>query len=116
MLNDDLDQVYITALEGLGASYRMKGYFTLRLNPDLESKIPFEGVAFGGNYGGHNVNVTLAEEDKKELIRKIHTATEKDIEDLLTEVQRRLLNNEMVVEYDSIKPEIPEDADGLGGI
>ena len=114
MLIDNLDQVYITSLEGLGSSYRMKGYFTLNLDSHPESRIPFEGVAFGGNYGGHNVNVSLTEADKQELMKKAKNATEGQIEELLTEIQRRLLNNEMIVEYDSLKPETPED--GMGGI
>jgi hypothetical protein len=115
VLADEIDQVYLTSLEGLGSSYRMKGYFTLRNGKPDEFKIEFEGVAFGGNYGGHNVNVTLTDQDRELLIKSFNSNIQ-EIEDLLSEIQRRLLNNEMIVEYDSIKPETPENVDGLGGI
>ena len=88
----------------------MKGYFSLKSNSS--QRISFEGVAFGGNYGGHNVNVNLTEEGKESLVKD--NPSESEIEDLLSEVQRRLLNNEMIVEYDSIKPEEREDVSGLG--
>ena len=111
MIVDDLEEVHLTALEGLGSSYRMKGFFTLKDSQRGEIKIPFEGVAFGGNYGGHNVNVNISSEDREILIKE-KISTEKDIEELLSEVQRKLLNNEMIVEYENIKPE--EHSDGLG--
>jgi hypothetical protein len=111
LLVDDLEQVYLTSLEGLGSSYRMKGYFTLNSASQSTMKVAFEGVAFGGNYGGHNVNVNLAEEEKQ-LLAKM--ASETQIEELLTEIQRRLLNNEMIVEYGSIKPEEPGDLERFG--
>ena len=113
MLVDDLEQVYLTSLEGLGSSYRMKGYFTLKSASQSAMKVDFEGVAFGGNYGGHNVNISLADEDKQLLAA---VAPEAQIEELLTEIQRRLLNNEMIVEYGSIKPEEPGDLEGFGKI
>jgi len=111
LLVDDLEQVYLTSLEGLGSSYRMKGYFTLKSVSQGTIKVEFEGVAFGGNYGGHNVNVNLKEEEKRLLATM---ASETQIEELLTEIQRRLLNNEMIVEYGSIKPEEPGDLEGFG--
>ncbi len=116
MLIDSLDQVYITSLEGLGSSYRMRGYFTLDLKSQGSLKISFDGVAFGGNYGGHNVNVSISEEERRTIITKTGVANDQEIDDLISEVQRRLLNNEMVVEYDSIKPESQEDVGGLGKI
>ncbi len=115
MLVDELTQVYITALEGLGSSYRMKGYFTLEMS-GTSVKIPFEGVAFGGNYGGHNVNVNITDDDKRSIIENKKVSGDDEVEDLLSEVQRRLLNNEMIVEYANIKPETPQGLDGLGGI
>ena len=50
-----------------------------------------------------------------ELIKRTENPTEQQIEDLITEVQRRLLNNEMVVEYESIKPE-EHNTDGFGSV
>jgi hypothetical protein len=116
VLVDDLEQVYITSLEGLGSSYRMKGYFTMKLNHAEPMKILFDGVAFGGNYGGHNVNVSISEDEKQLLLKEGNDASEEQLEELLTEIQRRLLNNEMIVEYDSIKPEKEENLDGFGKI
>ena len=63
MLVEELQQVYVNWLEGLGSSYRMKGYFLLRRPEGQSMKVAFEGVAFGGNYGGHNVSVNISEED-----------------------------------------------------
>jgi hypothetical protein len=111
LLVDDLEQVYLTSLEGLGSSYRMRGYFILKSASRGTTKVAFEGVAFGGNYGGHNVNVSLAEEEKRTLAA---VASETQIEEILTEIQRRLLNNEMIVEYGSIKLEEPGDLEGFG--
>src|SRR5437588_7467760 len=99
MLVDDLEEVHLTALEGLGSSYRMKGFFTLKDAMEGELKMAFEGVAFGGNYGGHNVNVNLSSEDRASLILK-KKCTDAELEDLLSEVQRKLLNNELIVEYE----------------
>jgi hypothetical protein len=111
LIVDDLEEVHLTALEGLGSSYRMKGFFTLKDPSREEIKISFEGVAFGGNYGGHNVNVNISPEDRERLIREKKCA-DAELEELLSEVQRKLLNNEMIVEYENIKPE--EHSDGLG--
>ena len=102
MLSADLEQVFVTSLEGLGSSYRMKGYFILR-SSEGSSKINFTGVAFGGNYGGHNVSVQISGAARKKIIAT-KSCSPSDVEDLLTEVQRKLLNNEMVVEFDKIKP------------
>jgi len=111
MLVDRLEQVYLTSLEGLGSSYRMKGYFTLGSTFGSTTKVSFEGVAFGGNYGGHNVSVNISDEDKMAISSG---ASSDEIEDLMSEIQRRLLNNEMIVDYDNIKPETHENVDGLG--
>jgi hypothetical protein len=107
----DIEEVHLTALEGLGSSYRMKGFFTLKDSEGGVLKINFEGVAFGGNYGGHNVNVNISPEDRESLIR-LRKSTDAELEDMLSEVQRKLLNNELIVEYENIKPE--EHSDGLG--
>jgi hypothetical protein len=111
-LVEELQEVYINWLEGLGSSYRMKGYFVLKHPEGQSLKITFEGVAFGGNYGGHNVSVNISDDDVK-MIKSRDNPTEQQIEDLITEVQRRLLNNEMIVEYESIKQE-EHNTDGLG--
>ena len=96
-------EVHVTSLEGLGASYRIKGYFIL--NPEKnQTKFEFEAVAFGGNYGGHNVNVQLDNTVKKSL-KDSNNMTDQEVEDLISEVQRKMLNNEMIVEYDKLKPE-----------
>ena len=116
MLVEDLEQVYITSLEGLGSSYRMKGYFTMKLNHAEPLKILFDGVAFGGNYGGHNVSVSISEDEKQLLLKKDNNVSDEQLEELLTEIQRRLLNNEMIVVYDSIKPERQEGFDNFSKI
>ena len=91
----------------------MKGFFTLKGSAEGDLKINFEGVAFGGNYGGHNVNVSLSDEDKKVIIKE-KNSSDAEVEDLISEVQRKMLNNELIVEYENIKPE--EHSDGLAGI
>ena len=116
VLVEDLEQVYITSLEGLGSSYRMKGYFTMKLNHAEPLKILFDGVAFGGNYGGHNVSVSISEDEKQLLLKKDNNVSDEQLEELLTEIQRRLLNNEMIVEYDSITPERQEGFDNFSKI
>ena len=117
LLADGIEEVHITDLEGLGSSYRMKGYFTLKVEGrERPLKISFDGVAFGGNYGGHNVNVNLSEEGREILIAGTNNSNVDQIEELLSEIQRRLLNNEMVVDYDTIKPEEKEDLGTLTGI
>jgi hypothetical protein len=108
VLADRLEQVYLTSLEGLGSSYRMKGYFILKSREGQDIKVNFEGVAFGGNYGGHNVNVNIDEVDRSRIFGR---DSKEEMDDLLSEVQRRLLNNEMVVEYEGIKQ---EDRDEIG--
>ena len=92
----------------------MKGYFTMQTKSGEAVKVPFEGVAFGGNYGGHNVNVNISDEERSLLSRDVEDSNAEQIEDLLSEIQRRLLNNEMIVDYDKIKPEEHENLDGLG--
>jgi hypothetical protein len=103
-LVQDLGEVHVTFLEGLGAAYRIRGYFIVIKGGAGDMKIDFTAVAFGGNYGGHNVNVQISEPAMSELmLAKSSTADE--VEDLISEVQRRMLNNEMIVEYDKLKPE-----------
>ncbi len=103
-LVDELGEVHVTWLEGLGAAYRIQGYFTVKSADKNELKIDFSAVAFGGNYGGHNVNVQVSEPMIGELMR-VKQCTASEVEDLISEVQRKMLNNEMVVEYDKLKPE-----------
>ncbi len=111
---DSLGEVHITALEGLGASYRMSGYFKLKL--EKLSRINFKGVAFGGHYGGHNVNISISPAAKKSLLSHSEFGgDEGKLDELLSEVQRRILNGEMTVDFDSIKKE-DENVDGLGNI
>ncbi len=96
-------EVHVNWLEGLGASYRIKGYFIL--NPEkIQSSFELDAVAFGGNYGGHNVNVQIDEPTKKRLMES-NNLTDEQVEELISEVQRKMLNNEMIVEYDKLKPE-----------
>lgn len=117
LLIDDIEEVHITSLEGLGSSYRINGYFILKPDDDNQKlKLLFEGVVFGGTYGGHNVSVNMSKEERESLMSKKIGATEEELETLLTEVQRRLLNNEMIVDYGNLKPESREDIDGLNGI
>ena len=75
-------------------------------------KINFKGVAFGWHYGGHNVSVELSQKARKTILASTGS-TEAEIEELISEIQRRLLNGDMVVEYDKLKP---ESHDSLGSI
>lgn len=95
-------EVHVTWLEGLGASYRIKGYFIL--DTKKNQKFEFAAVAFGGNYGGHNVNVQIDDAARRSLIDS-NNMSDEQVEDLMSEVQRKMLNNEMVVEYDKLKAE-----------
>ena len=115
----DVEEVRITSLAGLGASYRIAGRFRLRPGkkpPDFGSvTINFKGVAFGGHYGGHNVNVELSGSARKKLIGTLGY-TEQEVEELLSEVQRRLLNGEMVVEYSKLDSGREKDDNPLGNL
>jgi hypothetical protein len=110
VISDQLDEVHVTSIEGVGSSYRMSGFFTLRSKTRSSVQIEFSGVAFGGNYGGHNVSVEISDEAKTALIASTGSTAE-EIEDLLSEVQRKMLNNEIIVEFDKIKP--PEEKDAI---
>ncbi len=99
---DELGEIHIRSLEGVGASYRIKGYFELKVN-GIFKRINFKGVAFGGHYGGHNVNVELSPRIMKTL-RTLSSFKEKNqVDDLLSEVQRRILNGEMKVEFERLQ-------------
>ncbi|MHB1869156.1 MAG: hypothetical protein ACYCPP_09465 [Nitrososphaerales archaeon] len=113
-LVEDLGEVHVTWLEGLGASYRIQGFFVVKLSEAEDLKVEFNAVAFGGNYGGHNVNVKISEPMIAELMKTKKCSAEQ-VEELLSEVQRRMLNNEMIVEYDKLKP-ATDDSDPLGNI
>jgi hypothetical protein len=106
-----LEEVHVYSLQGLGASYRMKGYFKLAFG-EKKMRVNFKGIAFGGHYGGHNVNVEISKAAKKR-IAIAGQLKDDELENLLSEVQRRLLNGEMIVEYEKIKPEA---VDPLGNI
>ena len=97
-----IGEIHILSLEGLGASYRMKGYFKLRMNGAFK-RVNFKAVAFGGHYGGHNVSVELSPQITKTLQSTAHFKAKEQIDDLLAEVQRRILNGEMAVEFDKLK-------------
>jgi hypothetical protein len=104
---DLLGEVHIQSLKGLGASYRMKGYFQLKLDGSFK-RINFKGIAFGGHYGGHNVSVELSPRITKTLQSKDDFKDKEQLNELLAEVQRRILNGEMKVEYEKLKqgPEV----------
>jgi hypothetical protein len=111
-----IDDVKIESLEGLGSSYRMKGFFVLQHGKE-RTPVHFEGIAFGGHYGGHNVNISISEEAKKSLISPTgFLPNSQSLDDILSEVQRRILNNEMAVDYDAIKKDAisEETLNGLG--
>ncbi len=100
----EVGEIRIETLEGLGASYRMTGHFVL--NPGAkELKVKFNGVAFGGHYGGHNVNIEISEEVKEKLMEMPDLKTQENLEALLSEVQRRILTGDMTVDFETIKNE-----------
>ena len=76
MLVEDLEEVHVTCAGGARFLVQDEGFFTLKNSNIGDLKIPFEGVAFGGNFGGHNVNVNLPEDDretspsKKKILQK----------------------------------------------
>ncbi|MHB8565973.1 MAG: hypothetical protein ACYC7D_02965 [Nitrososphaerales archaeon] len=110
---DEIKEVHVISLAGLGASYRMIGYFSLETMEGKIVKINFKGLAFGGHYGGHNVNVQISPKAKKNIIAA-RSCSALEVDSILAEVQRRMLNGEMIVEYDKIKPENPEPLGNLG--
>ena len=107
---DKIEEVRVTSLKGLGASYRLAGTVKIRSNSDDAIQIRYSGVAFGGHYGGHNVNIQISPAARKKIISSLN-CTDQDVENILAEVQRRLLNGEMKVEYDKLKA---EDSNALG--
>ncbi|MDG7001066.1 MAG: hypothetical protein JRN15_18385 [Nitrososphaerota archaeon] len=112
VLVNDLEDVHVTSLEGLSSSYRMKGYFRLKSANGKLLRINYKGVAFGGHYGGHNVSVEITSKAKESILGSTKSS-ESELEDLIAEIQRRLLNGDMVVEYNKLKP---ESQDPLGNI
>jgi hypothetical protein len=101
---DKIEEVSVTSLKGLGASYRIAGTVKIKSTPEDVIKINYSGVAFGGHYGGHNVNVEISSAARKKIIASL-SCSDQDVENILAEVQRRLLNGEMKVEYGKLKPE-----------
>ena len=112
VLTNDLEDVHVTSLEGMSSSYRMKGYFRLKSANGKLLRVNFKGVAFGGHYGGHNVSIEISSKARKSIFDSTK-ASDAEIEDLISEIQRRLLNGDMVVEYDKLKP---ESQDSFGNI
>ncbi len=113
MAFDEIGEIHVTFLAGLGASYRMSGYFLLSSLEGKVVKVNFKGLAFGGHYGGHNVNIEVSRRARKN-ITIARSCKDSDVDEILSEVQRRMLNGEMIVEYDRIKPESPEPLGNLG--
>jgi hypothetical protein len=78
----------------------MKGFFKVKIDGS-QKRVNFKGVAFGGHYGGHNVSIEVSPVALKNLEAFLK---DKDrIEELLSEVQRRILNGEMTVEFNKLK-------------
>lgn len=80
----------------------MKGYFKLKVDGSAR-KISFRGVAFGGHYGGHNVNIEISQRSLMRLQSSGRYKDRSSIDELLAEVQRRILTGDMTVEYDKLK-------------
>jgi hypothetical protein len=112
-LFDKIEEVKVTSLKGLGASYRIAGAFRIRAKDERLTKIQYKGVAFGGHFGGHNVNVQISSSARKKIIAALG-CTDQEVDNILAEVQRRLLNGEMIVEYDKLKPDEQNPVGSLG--
>ncbi len=78
----------------------MKGFFRLNVKGSPK-RVNFKGVAFGGHYGGHNVSVEISAKAMKSLQEVFKN--KEQIEDLLSEVQRRILSGEMIVAFEKLK-------------
>lgn len=109
---EEIKDVHVLSLAGLGASYRMSGFFLLE-SEGRTLKINFKGVAFGGHYGGHNVNIEISPRAKHKILSIERFQHDGAIDEILAEVQRRLLNGEMIVEFQKIKPESHESFGGF---
>ena len=82
-----------------------------------ELKIDFNGVAFGGHYGGHNVNIEISDSFKEQLNRLPGLDSQEGLDTLLAEVQRRILNSQMTVDFDTIhNDEEQKNVDPFGNI
>ena len=110
---DEVKEVHVNTLTGLGASYQMKGFFFLEDKGAKLLKINFKGLAFGGHYGGHNVNIQVSSAARK-TIQRARDYTESQVDEILAEVQRKMLNGEMIVEYEKLKPDNQEPLGNLG--
>jgi hypothetical protein len=114
--DSDIGEIHIQTLEGLGASYRMTGNFVYKGGPD-EIKVDFSGVAFGGHYGGHNVSIEISDAFKEHLMSLPGLDSQDNLDALLAEVQRRILNGQMIVDFDTIKnEEEQQNVDPFGNI
>src|SRR5579875_4033824 len=98
---DKVDEIHLQSLMGLGSSYQMKGYFILK-SKNKSIKINFKGIAFGGHYGGHNVSIQVSAQARKNIVATGQFKDDADIDNLLSEVQRRILNGDMIVEFKNI--------------
>jgi len=112
-LEYQIEEVKVSSLKGLGASYRIGGIFKIRPKGESLTKIHYKGVAFGGHFGGHNVNVQISSAAKKKIIGTLG-CSDQEVDNILAEVQRRLLNGEMIVDYEKLIPEEHEPLGGLG--
>lgn len=101
--DDKIGEIYVRSLEGLGASYRLKGIFELKEKDGSVKRINFKGVAFGGHYGGHNVSIEVSAKARKVLQNAMSSEDEQIFEDLFSEIQRRLLNGEMKVDFQRLR-------------
>jgi hypothetical protein len=115
LLQSQVGEIRIQNLQGLGASYRMSGFFELKSEENM--RVEFSGVAFGGHYGGHNVNIEISDEIKNKLQNLPELSSQEAIDELLSEVQRRILNGEMTVDFETIKnEEEQQNVDPFGNI
>jgi hypothetical protein len=110
-----VEEIHLTSLSGIGASYRLKGYFKIRSAgaPASKLRVSFKGIAFGGLYGGHNVNLELSPKARRAALKVLSAGDEKALEDLISEVQRKIMQGDMVVDFEKIKP---DSTDLLGNV
>jgi hypothetical protein len=100
-------EIHLDSLKGLGAAYRIGGYVILG-----NKSLRFNGIVFGGHYGGHNVNIKFTRAVKTELAKMAYNR--KMVIDLETEIQRRILQGDMRVHHEKLKPDAPVDALWIG--
>jgi hypothetical protein len=112
----EIGEIHIQSLEGLGASYRMTGFFSLKADPK-DLKVDFNGVAFGGHYGGHNVNIEISDGLKEKIMSLPELNSQESVDAVLSEVQRRILTGDMTVDFETIRnEEETQNVDPFGNI